>query len=57
MSELFPLYLAVFAAIVLADMLYYSIKLAALGIKNHLDKKKESDLIAQSETARVRAIR
>lgn len=57
MSELFPLYLAVFAAIVLADVLYYSIKLAALGIKNHFNKKRESDLIAQPETSGVQAIR
>lgn len=57
MFELLPLYPMLFAAVLLANVLYYSIKLAALGIKNHFDKKKESDLIAQPETSGVQAIR
>ena len=53
------LFIALLLSVILADTVYFALKLGILAIKNHIDTQKEKGgaKYAQSETARVRAIR
>lgn len=53
------LFIILLLAVILADTIYFALKLGILAIKNHIETQKEKGgaEYAQSETARVRAIR